>query len=58
MSDATLKVQEYLSFRRLSIGVSPELHHKLKIRVAVEDTTMQDFVTRLLEEALKEDTDD
>ena len=41
--------------RMVHVRVSPELHKKLRVKVAEEDTSIQDWVAALIERELKRD---
>jgi len=41
------------SVRMVHIRLSPELHKELRVRVAEEDTSIQDWVAALIERELK-----
>ncbi len=40
--------------RKIHINLSEETHRKLRVRCAVDDLTIQQFVEALIEEALKD----
>ena len=39
--------------RMVHIRVSPELHRKLRLIVAAQDTSLQDWITQTLEDAVR-----
>lgn len=40
---------------RIGVALKPEIYKALKIRVIEEGTSIQDYVTNLIEEALKKE---
>lgn len=43
------------SVRMVHVRLSPELHKQLRVKVAEEDTSIQDWVAALIERELKSD---